>query len=100
MFSHCVFFTLTDKSDAKRQSLIAAGEKYLKPHDGLATFYMGNRCEEMQRDVNDKEHDVALITVFETREAHDAYQVSEMHGEFIAEQKDNWAKVQVFDADL
>ena len=97
---HCVFFTLSDKSEEKRSALIAAGEKYLKPHDGVVTFEMGNRNAAMQRDVNDQEYDVALVVVFDTQASHDAYQVSEMHNQFIAEQKDNWAQVRVFDANV
>jgi hypothetical protein len=50
--------------------------------------------------VNDKEFDVFLIIVFESHETHDAYQVSNRHNQFIAENAIHWAKVRVFDADL
>jgi len=100
MLSHTVFFTLSDKADEARSSLIAAMFKHLKPHDGVANFFAGQRIEEYQREVNDKEFDVSLAIVFETREAHDAYQVSEPHNTFIEECKGNWAKVRVFDTEL
>jgi hypothetical protein len=50
--------------------------------------------------VNDRDHDVALTIVFESRAAHDAYQVADRHEQFIAEAAPTWAKVRVFDADL
>ena len=53
MVSHNVFFTLTDKSDAAQDALIAAMYKHLKPHDGVTNFFVGRRVEEYQREVND-----------------------------------------------
>jgi hypothetical protein len=38
--------------------------------------------------------------VFESRAAHDAYQVAPRHVQFIEENKANWAKVRVFDANV
>jgi hypothetical protein len=48
--------------------------------------------------VNDLEFDVALVIVFDDRDAHDVYQNAPRHNEFIALEKENWAKVRVFDA--
>ncbi|MEZ6086858.1 MAG: Dabb family protein [Pirellulaceae bacterium] len=98
--SHCVYFTLNDNSDTKVESLIAAGERYLKPHDGIVYYSMGRRHPEMQREVNDQTFDVSLIVVFDTQASHDAYQVSDPHAEFIADQKANWKQVRVFDASV
>ncbi len=98
MLSHTVFFTLTDSSDTACQNLIDAANKYLKPHDGIAYFGVGKLATEYDRPVNDRDFHIALNVVFETKEAHDVYQVSEMHLEFIAQQKSNWASVRVFDA--
>ena len=50
--------------------------------------------------MNDKQFDVALHVVFESRAAHDQYQVHPRHVKFIEENKPNWATVRVFDADL
>ena len=54
----------------------------------------------MNREVNDKEFDVALHVVFKNRAAHDEYQTAPRHVKFIEESKPNWAKVRVFDADV
>ena len=64
----------------------------------VADLAAGPRCEEMQRDVNDREFDVALHVIFENKDQHDAYQVADRHLAFIAEGKPNWARVRVFDA--
>jgi len=96
--AHCVYFTLNDNSATQQAALVAAGQKYLAPHDGIDFYAMGPRNAEMQRDVNDQDYDIALIVAFENQEFHDAYQVSEPHTQFIAEQKDNWKQVRVFDA--
>jgi hypothetical protein len=50
--------------------------------------------------VNDRDFDVALLIVFDSRAAHDAYQTAERHQRFIADNATTWAKVRVFDADV
>jgi hypothetical protein len=98
MLSHMVYFTLKDSSEAACQTLVDACNKYLKSHDGLAFFAAGTLAAEFQRDVNDRDYHVALNVVFDTKEAHDVYQVSEAHLAFIDEGKSNWEKVRIFDA--
>ena len=100
MLSHTVFFTLKDSSPDACQTLVAACHKYLTQHDGIRLLTAGTRTPDLDRPVNDSEFHVALNVVFESREAQDVYQVSDNHNAFIAEQKDNWEKVRVFDADV
>ncbi len=100
MLSHTVFFTLKDSSDAACQKLVDACHKYLTQHEGIRLLTAGTRAADLQRPVNDQAFHVALNVVFESREAQDVYQVSAKHDEFIAEQKDNWAEVRVFDANV
>lgn len=98
MVGHMVYFTLNDASDEAKQKLVDACQKYLTGHPGLTFFAAGTRVPDLSREVNDKTFDVALQTVFESREAHDAYQVAERHIQFINENKPNWKTVRVFDA--
>ncbi|WP_153557381.1 Dabb family protein [Roseimaritima sediminicola] len=98
--AHHVFFTLTDSSEASVQSLIDAANKYLDGHDGVASFAVGRRCEDLVRDVNDQDFHVSLHVVFESRAAHDAYQVHPRHLQFIEEQKGNWTTARIFDSNL
>jgi len=96
-FVHVVYFTL--KPGIKTaDEMVAACEKYLTGHPGEVFFAAGKRAEAMTREVNDREFDVSLHIVFDSKANHDAYQVAERHDEFIAENKEAWAKVRVFDS--
>ncbi len=96
--SHSVFFTLKDKSPASRERLVAACIKYLKPHPGVLFFSAGTIAEESKRDVNDREFDVSLHIVFDSRASHDQYQAAALHKRFIEEHQVSWSKVRVFDS--
>ena len=48
--------------------------------------------------MNDLDFDVGLHVVFTDRAAHDAYQTTPAHLRFIAENKDNWKRMRVFDS--
>lgn len=96
--SHSVFFTLKDKSPASRERLVAACQKYLKPHPGVVFFSAGTIAEELKRDVNDRDFDVSLHIVFDSRASHDKYQEAALHKKFIEENQASWAKVRVFDS--
>jgi hypothetical protein len=64
---------------------------------GIVFFAAGVRDPGLTRDVNVQDWDIGLHIQFESRAAHDAYQEDAMHDRFIAENKENWAKVRVFD---
>ena len=98
MLSHMVYFTLKDSSEAAKTQLVDACLKYLKPHDGIQFFAAGTLAAEFDRPVNDRDFHVALHVVFDTKESHDVYQVSENHLAFIEQGKPNWETVRVFDA--
>jgi hypothetical protein len=95
---HNVFFALQDASPAARQRLLAACEKYLTKHPGIVYFACGVLAEELNREVNDREFDVALHIVFASQAAHDQYQDAPTHHQFIEENRANWKKVRVFDS--
>ena len=98
MLSHDVYFSLKDNSPQAKQKLIAACKKYLTDHPGTVWFAVGPLAEEMKRDVNDRDFDVALHLVFKNKAAHDQYAKAERHLKFIEERKDNWKNVRVFDS--
>jgi hypothetical protein len=98
MLAHNVYFTLKDRSEASVEKLLAACKKYLVDHPGVLFFGCGQREPGLSRPVNDQEFDVSLHIVFETKAAHDAYQDAPLHHTFVAECRDNWAKVRVFDS--
>lgn len=95
---HNVFFTLKDRSPEAVEHLVAACHKYLKNHPGIVYFAAGTLCPDLNRPVNDRDFQVGLHIVFESREYHDRYQTAAEHLEFIEENKDQWDKVRVFDS--
>jgi hypothetical protein len=97
---HMVYFTLQEPSTEAMERLMASCRKYLTGHDGTVYFGVGPRTADLEREVNDREFHVALQMIFADRAAHDRYQVSDRHQQFIAENRDSWAKVRVFDASL
>lgn len=100
MLGHMVYFTLKDNSQPAIDGMIADCKHFLANHPGTVLFAAGTVVPDLTRDVNDRDFDVALHVVFESREAHDQYQVHERHIAFIEKNKANWAKVRVFDADV
>ncbi len=95
-----VYFTLKDSSSAAVEELIAAARRHLADHPGQVFFGVGTLVPDLERPVNERDFDVALQMVFESRAAHDTYQTHERHLAFIEENKANWSRVRVFDADL
>jgi hypothetical protein len=100
LIAHNVYFALKDNSPAAKEKLVAACKKYLSKHPGEVFFAAGVLARDLDRPVNDREFDVALHIVFVDRKAHDVYQDAPRHKDFIAENKDNWKKVRVFDSEV
>src|SRR5262249_6294026 len=97
---HMVYFTLKDNSPAAKKKLVDACKKDLKDHEGVVYFSAGVINEELKRDLNDREFDVALHLVFKNKASHDKYQTAKTHLQFIEENKESWKKVRVFDSDI
>jgi heme-degrading monooxygenase HmoA len=100
MLAHNVYFALKDPSDPAVRALVSACKKNLTSHPGIVFFACGTRQEELNRPVNDRDFHVSLHIVFDTKEAHDAYQDAPLHHTFVEENKENWAKVRVFDSEV
>jgi hypothetical protein len=98
LLAHNVYFSIKEPTDANRAALVAACKKYLKDHPGVVFFAAGTLERELARPVNDLDFDVSLHVIFESRAHHDAYQDAPLHLQFIAENKEGWAKVRVFDS--
>src|SRR5713226_7137012 len=96
--AHNVYFTLKDQAPESRKRLLDACRQHLSGHPGTILFAVGTLAGELRRPVNDRDFDVGLHIVFASKGAHDAYQESPRHVQFIAENRDNWQKVRVFDS--
>ena len=99
MLAHMVYFKLKDDSPSAQAALVKGSKEFLSDHPGMIHFSVGKVADAYRRDVNERDWDVALHLVFEDHQAHDTYQSSPRHNQFIAKFKENWAKVRVFDAD-
>lgn len=100
MLAHIVYFNLVDNSPAEVKKMLTACQTYLSGHPGTVHFSVGTVVPDLNRPVNQQDFDVALHVVFDSREAHDAYQVAPRHKQFIDENKANWSRVRVFDANV
>jgi len=98
--AHHVFFTLHDDSTQACEALVDACWEYLRDHEGIVSFAVGQRTADLNREVNDRRFHVSLHIVFLDRAAHDTYQQSARHQEFIEACRSGWAEVRVFDSDL
>ena len=96
--AHIVFFTLAEPTDSAIDALITDCHEYLDGHPGTVHYSAGRRGEEFTRPVNDSQYHVGLHVVFESKQAHDTYQESARHQEFLARNKPTWADIRVFDS--
>src|SRR5262249_43556395 len=91
--AHNAYFALHDPSEAARNRLLAACRQYLAVHPGVVFFACGVLADALNREVNDRDFDVGLHIVFTDQAAHDAYQVSATHHQFVDENKASWRRV-------
>ncbi len=95
--AHNVYFTLHDDSEAARAKLIADCYTYLSGEPGIVAFAAGEVVESHARDVNVRDWHVSLHIVFKDQQHHDLYQQAADHQTFIAENRETWKSVRVFD---
>src|SRR5581483_1343657 len=79
MLAHDVYFSLKDKSVEAKNRLVEACIKYLSKHEGEVFFAAGTLAEDLQREVNDRDFDVALHIFFKDKVSHDKYQDAQRH---------------------
>ena len=84
MFSHVVIFWADPAKPGAADAVIAGGEKFLKNISGLTHFHIGKMVGST-RPVVDQTYQVALNTVFTSKQAQDDYQAHPQHLEFIAQ---------------
>jgi hypothetical protein len=97
IIAHMVYFTLKEPSTGAQQKLVDDCRRYLMEIPGITFFAVGTRVADLTRTVNVTDFHVGLHVVFKSRQAHDDYQVDARHQRFIAENKDTWQQVRVFD---
>lgn len=97
MFVHAVFFWLDPGApNAARQQLIDDCTKYLTNIPTVRHVWAG-RPAMTPREVVDNSYDVGVVVVLDDDAGHDVYQAHPLHKEFIARNKPNWKRQQVYD---
>jgi hypothetical protein len=95
VFVHQVYFWLKDEAD---QPKLIEGLKTLTNIGGVQYIHIGVVAG-TPKDVVDNTYHASLLTVFDNKEAQDAYQVDPIHDEFLANYvKPLVAKVMVTDS--
>jgi hypothetical protein len=84
MFSHVVIFWTDPAQADAADKVIAGGNKFLKNIPGITHFHIGKMAGSA-RPVVDQSYQVALNTVFTSKQTHHNYQVHPQHLEFIAQ---------------
>lgn len=99
--AHSVFFTLKDNSPKARAEFVKSCQKYLTGHEGTVSVSFGTIAEDIvEPNVSVRDFDIALLVVFENKEAGQKYLVSPRHKQFVEENKAKFAQVRVFDSYL
>lgn len=95
---HMVFFELKEKSADNKKKLVDECYKYLKDHEGVLYFSAGGRAEDIKEGPSAKDWDVALHIIFKDKKSLETYAKHPQHLKFIAENKDSWKGVKVYDS--
>lgn len=82
MFSHVVIFWTNPAQPNAVDELIAGTNQYLKDIPGLLHFHVG-RMVGSHRPVVEQSYQVAMNTVFASKQAQDDYQLHPQHLEFV-----------------
>ena len=100
MLVHTVFFNFTEaSSEADIQSCADDARNLLGKIETVKSLYIGSPADTEVRPVSVRDFDLSLTVIFDSISDHDVYQVHPLHDDFIANNKDKWAKVRVHDAD-
>ncbi len=99
MFTHIVYFWMKLDAGQEGHDQFMQGAKHLLTIEDLAQGYVGKPADTEKRDIVDDSYDYALITIFDTIEAHDRYQVHPKHDDFRA-LAPLWERVQIYDSTI
>lgn len=99
MLVHNVFFWLRKDLDGAAITEFRMGLESLKGIEHAEAIYIGSPANVPERPVLDMSYDFCLTVILKDVAAHDAYQAHEKHQAFLAEHKEKFKQVKVYDAD-
>jgi hypothetical protein len=97
VFVHHVYFWLSNPDSAEDKKALLAGLKKLSAVKTIQFFHIGVPAT-TNRDVIDVSYSVSWLLFFENKADQDSYQVDPDHLQFVAECKNLWKKVVVYDS--
>lgn len=97
---HSVFFWLKEDISPEDEKAFLEGLDSLCSISTIKNCYIGPPAPTEAREVIDHSYSYALIVHFDDLEGHDNYQIDPIHLKFIADHKDKWSKVLVYDNSL
>jgi hypothetical protein len=97
MFIHTVFFWVKDGTPASAVAQLKGDCVELLGEIPGVKFCFAGTPAGTPRDVVDNSYAVGVTVVLDDSAAHDVYQTHPLHLDFIARNKPNWSRVQVYD---
>jgi hypothetical protein len=96
-FVHVVNFYLKAELSVDEIKAFEKGVSELAKVEVIRTFNLGKPAS-TDRPVIDRSYSYCLLTVFDSQEDHDIYQVHPVHLNFVDTCKEYWEKVVIFDS--
>jgi hypothetical protein len=97
-FVHVVNFWLKKDLSSSDVKKFEEGVKTLEKVDSLIYFNIGKPAD-TDRPTIDRTYSYSLLTVFNDKAGHDAYQVHPVHLQFVENCKSLWEKVLIYDSE-
>ena len=99
MLIHTVLFWLKKDLDDDQVAQFRQGLAKLQDIQSAEAVYVGTPSATPERPVIDRSYDYCLTVILKNIPAHDAYQADSLHQEFLANFKEFWDAVKIYDAD-
>ena len=97
-FFHMVYFWLKEPDNQQhRQKFEESIKRFIDGSDYVLMAHIGTPAM-TPRAVVDNTYTYDLVVSFQSKEVHDAYQQEQVHLNFIAECKDLWDRVLIYDS--
>ncbi|HEY3755490.1 MAG TPA: Dabb family protein [Opitutaceae bacterium] len=98
MLVHAVYFWLKPELTPAQTADFWRGLGTLKQIRSVETIHLGKAAATEKRPVIDHSYSAALVIGFKDVASHDAYQDDPIHLKFVADCKDYWTRVQIYDS--
>ncbi len=99
-FVHTVLFWLNNPNNLTDRTTFENGvQTLLRECKFITSSHIGIPADTATRPVVDDSYTYCVVITFESKEAHDKYQIDPIHTKFVENNKQLWKKVQVYDSE-